>query len=283
MICYVNGEYVADTEAKISIFDRGFLFADGVYEVALVLNGQLIDNHGHLARLMQSLAKLGIPAPLTTDKITAIQQQLIEKNQLREGGIYLQITRGSEGKRDFLCHANTQPTVVLIPQTDHIQKNPKAERGISVMSLPDIRWAHRDIKSVGLLGAVMAKKTAIANGFDDAWFVEDGFVTEASAANAFIIKNNTIISKQPNTQILDGITRRSIARLATDNGYHFETRSFTLAEAKQAEEAFVTSATQLVIGVVKINETVIGNGKPGMITRRLRELYIESALGNRLP
>lgn len=284
MICYVNGDFVTDTEAKVSIFDRGFLFADGVYEVSLVLGGQLVDNRGHLARLARSLQKLGIVVPLTADEIVGVQKALIDKNQLVDGSIYLQVTRGSGGRRDFLLNDDTvQPTVVLVPGLENIRDNAKSLRGISVMSLPEIRWAHRDIKSIGLLGAVMAKQAAQENGFDDAWFVENGLVTEASAANASIIKGKTIITKAPNQQILNGITRQSIARLADEYGYAFVERDFSIAEAQQADEAFVSSATKLIVGVVKIDNSIIADGQPGAMTKRLRELYIESALANRLP
>lgn len=283
MICYINGEFVADTDATISIFDRGFLFADGVYEVSLVLGGKLVDNRGHLARLQRSADKLNIPMPLSSDEILTLQKQLIEKNNLVDGSIYLQITRGSDGHRDFLFSDSIQPSLILVPTHESIDPHPKADSGIRVMSLPEIRWAHRDIKSVGLLGAVMAKQTAKANGFDDAWFIENGFVTEASAANASIIKDRTIITKAPNQQILNGITRQSIQRLAAESGYAFEERDFTLAEAQAADEAFVSSAIRLIVGVVAIDDVTIGDGKPGAMTQRLRELYLAAALDNRLP
>lgn len=283
MICYINGEYVAASDAKISIFDRGFLFSDGVYEVSLVLGGQLVDNRGHLARLSRSLQKLGIAEPLSSEAIVDIQQQLIDKNQLIDGSIYLQVTRGSDGYRDFSFSDTIQPTVVLIPKEENIHDNPKAETGIRVQSVPEIRWAHRDIKAISLLAAVMAKQTAITNGFDDVWFIEDSYITEASAANASIIKDGKIITKAPNQQILNGITRQSVLRLADETGYEFEERDFTLAEAHDADEAFVSSATQLIVGVIAIDDVTIGDGKPGVMTRRLRELYLEYAQANRLP
>lgn len=283
MICYINGEYVAASDAKISIFDRGFLFSDGVYEVSLVLGGQLVDNRGHLARLSRSLQKLGIAEPLSSEAIVDIQQQLIDKNQLIDGSIYLQVTRGSDGYRDFSFSDTIQPTVVFIPKVENIHDNPKAETGIRVQSVPEIRWAHRDIKAISLLAAVMAKQTAVTNGFDDVWFIEDGYITEASAANASIIKDGKIITKAPNQQILNGITRQSVLRLADETGYEFEERDFTLAEAHDADEAFVSSATQLIVGVITIDDVTIGDGKPGAMTRRLRELYLEYAQASRLP
>lgn len=282
-ICYLNGEFIQEDQAAISIFDRGFLFADGVYEVSLVLNGQLIDNQGHLKRLSRSLQTLDITAPLSSEEIIHIQQQLIEKNQLDNGGIYLQITRGSDGDRDFLPSNNMTPTVTLFPQHKDIINNPLAQSGASIMSYPDIRWLRCDIKSVGLLGAVLGKKTAEANGYDDAWFVKDGYVTEGTASNAYIIKDNNIITKPPSEEILAGITRQSIKRLAEENGLSFVERSFTLEEAKQADEAFNTSATLLVVPVTHIDGQAINGGNPGELTQKLRHIYIETALGNCLP
>lgn len=282
-ICYLNGEYISTEKAQVSVFDRGFLFSDGVYEVSLVLDGKLIDNRGHLARLERSLEKIGIPQTLSSDDIIAIQQQLIEKNQMQHGGLYLQITRGSDGDRDFLPSANMQPTVLIIPQIKDLIDIPQAKTGISVMTVPEIRWAKRDIKTVGLLGAVLAKQAAKDNGFDDAWFVENHFVTEGSANNAFYIKGNELVTKAPNHQILNGITRQSIMRLADAFKLTVVERDFTVAEAQAADEVFVTSATMLVVPVVKIDEVNIGDGKPGEKSLAIREFYIEQARANALP
>lgn len=282
-ICYVNGQFVSESNANISIFDRGFLFADSVYEVNLVLHKALIDSQGHLTRLAYSLNEVGIPMPMPQDELMAIQRAIIEKNQLVHGAIYLQVTRGQDADRDFLPSKTIQPNVVIIPQPKNLLENPLADSGIRVMAFPEIRWTKRNIKSTGLLGAVLAKQAAVDNGFDDAWFIEAGLVTEGSANNAFIIKGNRLITKAPNAQILNGITRRAILTMATTHGLTLEERDFSLDEAKSADEAFVTSATMLVIPVIQIDETIIGDGKPGALTKQMRQIYLDTALNHQLP
>ncbi len=282
-ICYLNGQFVPENEASISIFDRGFLFSDGVYEVSAVMNGQLVDNRGHLARLSRSLEKLGIPAPYTTEEIIALQQQLIEKNNMQDGGIYLQVTRGCDTDRDFLPTKPLTPTFLLLPQPKDLRINPLAEHGATVMSAPEIRWAKRDIKAIGLLGAVLAKQAAKNAGFDDAWFVEDGFVTEGSSSNAFFIKDKTLVTTPVSEHILSGITRQSLMRFADETGLKIQERNFTIAEAQAADEAFMSAATLFVAPVIQIDDKVIGDGKPGKYSQALREIYIETAMANRLP
>ncbi len=282
-ICYLNGQFVPENEASISIFDRGFLFSDGVYEVSAVMNGQLVDNRGHLARLSRSLEKLGIPAPYTTEEIIALQQQLIEKNNMQDGGIYLQVTRGCDTDRDFLPTKPLTPTFLLLPQPKDLRINPLAEHGATVMSAPEIRWAKRDIKAIGLLGAVLAKQAAKNAGFDDAWFVEDGFVTEGSSSNAFFIKDKTLVTTPASEHILSGITRQSLMRFADETGLQIQERNFTIAEAQAADEAFMSAATLFVAPVIQIDDKVIGDGKPGKYSQTLREIYIETAMANRLP
>lgn len=282
-ICYINGQFVSEDNATLSVFDRGFLFSDGVYEISAVFNGKLVDNVGHLARLQRSLEKVGIASPYSHEEIIALQQQIIEKNHMQHGGIYLQITRGNDGDRDFLPNPKTKPSFVMIPQPKDIFDNPLAERGIRVMTLPDIRWAKRDIKSIGLLGAVLAKQTAHDNGYDDAWFVENSFVTEGSASNAYIVKGNELMTKAPGEQILNGITRQSIQRMCESGEFRFVERDFTVAEALEADEAFVSSATMLVVPVINIDGHAIGDGKPGKISRQVRQNYIELALSGQCP
>lgn len=282
-ICYLNGDYIDSREAKVSIFDRGFLFADGVYEVTLVLNGQLVDNRGHLARLGRSLEKVGISKPLSDAEIIAIQEKLIADSGLSEGGVYLQITRGTEDKRDFAYKKETKPTVLLLPFAMPVLNNPAAERGVAVMSYPEIRWAHRDIKAIGLMGAVLAKNAAKAAGYDDAWFVEAGVVTESSASNAFIVKDKTIITKAANSQILDGITRTTLKRFIQENGYTLDERGFSILEAQQADEAFISSAVQLVLPVISVDGIAVGSGEAGPVAKQLRKLYIEEALLGNIP
>lgn len=282
-ICFLNGEFVNEDNANISIFDRGLLFSDGVYEISAVMNGKLVDNVGHLTRLERSLQKIGINSPYSREEIIELQQQIIEKNQMQHGGIYVQVTRGNDGDRDFLPNPDTKPTFMLIPQPKNLFDNPLAERGIRVMTLPEIRWAKRDIKSIGLLGAVLAKQTAHDNGYDDAWFVEDGLVTEGSANNAYIIKDKVLITKAPSEQILNGITRQSIQRFVEQSDLSFVERDFTVEEALAADEAFVSSATMLIVPVINIDGKPIGDGKPGNITRKLRETYIEMAVSGQCP
>ncbi len=282
-ICFLNGQFVPEDEAKISVFDRGFLFSDSVYEVSAVFNGRLVDNRGHLNRLQNSLSEIGIASPYSNEEIIELQKQLIEKNQLENGSVYLQVTRGEESARDFLPNPSTPPTVVMIPQHKDLTVNPLAERGARVITVPDIRWAKRHIKATGLLGAVLAKQAATAAGCDDAWFVEDGYVTEGSANNAFFIKGNTLVTKAPSSQILNGITRQSVIRIVEDYDLVLEERDFTVAEAQAADEAFASSATMLIVPVVAIDDSIIGDGKPGAMAQKIRQTYIDMALANLLP
>jgi D-alanine transaminase len=276
-IVYVNGEYVDEVDAKISIFDRGFLFADGVYEVSTVINGRLIDNDIHLNRLQRSLSEIQLVIPNSLSQIEVIQQQLIDRNQLVEGIVYLQVTRGA-ADRDFKFPDNPVPSLVMFTQQKNVLSNPVADKGIHVMSVDDIRWARRDIKTVGLLAPSMAKQKALDEGADDAWMVEDGFVTEGSSSNAFIVtQEGTIVTRNLGNAILAGITRSVVLSLATDKGIEVEERPFSITEAYNAAEAFSTSASSFVYPVVKIDGTWIADGKPGAVALELRRLYIEAA------
>ena len=277
-IVYVNGKFVPEEDAKVSVFDRGFLFADGVYEVSSVLHGKLIDNEGHMIRLNRSLNELEMAHPYTDAEIESIQHELIKRNNLEEGLIYLQVTRGA-ADRDFAYPKDAQPTLVLFTQTKNILSNAIAETGISVITVDDIRWARRDIKTVGLLAPCMAKMQAKAAGADDAWMVEDGHITEGSSNNAYIVtQDGTIVTRYIGNQILNGITRRAVMALAEKHDYKIEERLFTVEECHNAAEAFITSASMFVQAVVKIDGTVIGDGKPGTIAKQLREASIAEAL-----
>jgi len=277
-IVYVNGEFVPEEEARVSVFDRGFMFADGVYEVSSVLRGQLIENQGHMLRLRRSLSELDMASPATDEEIEAIQKSLIERNNLEEGLIYLQVTRGA-ADRDFAYPKDTQPTLVLFTQAKSIMNNPVADTGISVITVEDIRWKRRDIKTVGLLAPCMAKMQAKAAGADDAWLVEAGFITEGSSNNAYIVtQDGTLVTRQIGNEILNGITRRAVLALAEAHNYTIEERLFSVEECYQAAEAFITSATTFVQPVVKIDDAVIGNGQPGPVAKQLREFYVEMAL-----
>jgi D-alanine transaminase len=282
-IVYVNGDYLAEEAARISVFDRGFLFADAVYEVSAVLRGRLVDNAAHLARLHRSLKELEIPPPASDEDIVEIQRTLIERNGLEEGVVYLQVTRGA-ADRDFAFPTDIPPGLVMFTQAEKLVDRTLAAAGIAVASTPDIRWKRRDIKTVGLLAASMAKTAAKRAGADDAWFVEDGYVTEGSSNNAFIVTaDGSLVTRQLGNEILHGITRAAILSLSEESGIPVEERRFTLDEAYAAREAFITSASTFALGVVRIDGRVIGDGKPGPVTRRLRELYIDAALADIAP
>ncbi len=277
---YLNGNYVPENEAQVSIFDRGFLMADGVYEVTSVLDGKLIDFDGHAKRLERSLNELGMQKPDCFDDLLEIHRELVKLNDINEGMIYLQITRGAPDDRDFVYPdpETVKPTVVLFTQNKPgLADSPAAKKGMKVISIEDQRWARRDIKTVQLLYPSMAKMAAKAAGADDAWMVEDGMVTEGSSNNAYIVKGNTIITRHLGNEILHGITRAAVLRFAREAQMQVEERSFTIAEAQEADEAFITSASTFVMPVVEIDEKPIGDGTPGSIAPRLREIYLEES------
>ena len=276
-IVYVNGDYVPEAEARVSVFDRGFLMADGVYEVTSVLGGKLCDFEGHLRRLARSLSELEMPRPASDAQLTEIHRELIRRNALEEGGIYLQVTRGV-ADRDFVWPERPEPGLVMFTQAKALADAPQAERGIRVVSEPDLRWARRDIKTVQLLYPSMAKMQARARGADDAWMVEDGLVTECTAANAHIVtREGRIVTRHLSSEILHGITRAAVLALARESQMEVEERPFTIAEAQDAAEAFITAATAFVWPVVEIDGTTVGDGRPGPVARRLREIYLDHA------
>ncbi|ACA21088.1 aminotransferase class IV [Methylobacterium sp. 4-46] len=277
-IVYVNGRFLPYAEAAIPIMDRGFLFADGIYEVSAVLNGRLVDNAAHLDRLDRSLREIGIANPFDQEGWTALEEGLVARNGLKEGLVYMQVTRGVH-ERDFpFPPAGTPPTVVMFTQEKSVAANPLAERGAKVISVEDLRWKRRDIKSVALLAQVLAKQQAAAAGANEAWMHEDGFVTEGGSSTAFIItEDGRIVTRPLSTAILPGITREAVIRLAAEAGLTIEERPFSLDEALRAAEAFFTSASALVMPVVEIDGQRVGGGQPGPHTRRLRGLYLEMA------
>lgn len=275
---YVNGEYLPETEAKVSIFDRGFLFADGVYEVTSVLGGKLIDFEGHARRLERSLGELEMTPPISRDDLLAVHRELVRLNDIDEGLIYLQITRGSPGDRDFAFPPEGTPgTVVLFTQAKKLTGPDTAAKGWRVISIDDLRWGRRDIKTVQLLYPSMGKMAAKAAGVDDAWMVEDGEITEGTSNNAYIVKDGRIITRHLGNEILHGITRAAVLRFAAEAQMQVEERAFTLDEAKAADEAFITSASAFVMPVVEIDGTALGGGTPGPIATRLREIYIDES------
>lgn len=274
---YVNGEYLPEEDAKISVFDRGFLFADGVYEVSSVIDGALIDNAAHLARLQRSLNELSMPSPLPPEEIEAVQKEMLKRNNLEEGLLYLQVSRGA-ADRDFNFPAETKPSLVMFTQAKKITQNPAAERGLSVVSVPDLRWGRRDIKTAQLLYPSLAKEEAKARGADDAWLVEDGVVTEGTSNNTWIVtQDGTIVTRQLSNEILHGITRRAVMKLAAERQIKIEERPFTIEEAQSAKEAFITSASAFVMPVVEIDGVKLSDGKPGELSKRLRAIYLDEA------
>ncbi|MEM9795971.1 MAG: D-amino-acid transaminase [Pseudomonadota bacterium] len=276
-IVYVNGDYVPEDQAKISVFDRGFLFADGVYEVTSVLDGKLIDFAGHAARLRRSLGELDMESPVTEEALLEIHRELVARNGIEDGLVYLQITRGA-ADRDFAFPDEATPTIVLFTQSKPGLSDSAASRdGIKVVSIPDRRWGRRDIKTVQLLYPSMGKMMAKAEGADDAWMVEDGHVTEGTSNNAYIVKGNTIVTRHLGEEILHGITRAAVLRMAREAQMKVEERAFTIEEAKEADEAFITSASSFVTPVVQIDGQSVGGGTPGRVARRLREIYLDES------
>ena len=276
---YLNGDYLPEEDAKISIFDRSFLMADGVYEVTSVLGGKLIDFAGHSKRLERSLNELEMQKPDAFDDLLEIHRELVRLNDIDEGMIYLQVSRGSAGDRDFTYpSADVKPTLVLFTQSKpNLADNPVAKIGIKVISIEEQRWGRRDIKTVQLLYPSMGKMMAKAAGCDDAWMVEDGAVTEGTSNNAYIVKGNTIITRHLGTEILHGITRAAVLRFALEAQMKVEERAFTIQEAQDADEAFITSASTFVMPVVEIDGAAIGTGNPGPVAARLREIYLEES------
>ena len=276
-IAYVNGDYVPIEDAKISVLDRGFLFADGVYEVTAVLGGKLADYAGHVKRLHRSLGELQMDMPVSDDELLAIHRELVKRNNLDQGGVYLQVTRGA-ADRDFVFPKGVKPSLVMFTQARELCDVPAARTGYKVKSVPDIRWTRRDIKSVALLAQVLAKQAAAADGCNEAWMVEaGGVVTEGGSSNAYIVKDGKIITRPVSNSILSGITRASVLQLAKERGMEIEERAFTIEEAYAADEAFVTAASTFVMPVVEIDGKQVGGGQPGPAVRRLREIYIEAA------
>ena len=275
-IVYVNGAYLPEEEATVSVFDRGFLFADGVYEVTSVLDGKLVDFAGHAARLRRSLAELDMAAPASEAELLEIHRELAARNGLEEGLIYLQVTRGA-ADRDFGWPEGLAPTLVLFTQSKRLLDSPAADTGITVISIPDRRWGRRDIKTVQLLYPAMGKMMAKAAGADDAWMVEDGAVTEGTSNNAYIVTGGRIVTRHLGEEILHGITRAAVLKFAREAQMEVEERPFTLAEAQAADEAFVTSASTFVTPVVEIDGVHVGGGAPGPVARRLREIYLDES------
>ncbi len=274
---YLNGEYLPEDEARISIFDRGVLFGDAIYEVGGVIDGRIICFDSHMARYHRSLAELQIPEPLNETEILAAFRKLIELNGIEEGMVYMEITRGAED-RDFVWQDDLKPTVFMFTQQKPEDENRKVKTGVKLKSADDIRWARRDIKSVNLLGQVLAKKIAHDAGAYEALMIDsDGFVTECGSTSFFIVKGDEILTRPLTNNILSGITRKSILALCEQHDINLIERKFTLADALQADEAMISGASSYVLPVAEIDGQAIGSGRPGPWFQRLYDIYINFA------
>lgn len=273
-IVYVNGYYVPQQDAQVSVFDRGFLFGDGVYEVIPVVNSRLVETSHAIVRLERSLDAIDLAWPCGREQLAQMLEELRERNALSEGYVYLQVTRGV-AERDFVFPLDTPTTLVAYTTPKSILANPLAESGVKVVSVPDLRWKRRDIKSVNLLAQCLAKQQAALQGAFEAWMHEDAYVTEGGSSSAFIVVNDTIITRALSSAILPGIRRKVILNIAEEHNIRLVERSFTLEEAYAADEAFLSSATTLVMPVVEIDGRPVADGRPGPLSRRLRKMYIE--------
>src|SRR5215831_17060056 len=277
-IAYVNGSFVPLSEAKVSILDRGFLFADGIYEVSAVLDGKLVDNDSHLARLKRSVGEIALPLPESIERIIEIQRELVARNKLENGLVYIEVTRGADKGRDFAFPKGVTPTMIMFTSVKDIVNAESAKKGISVITVPDIRWSRRDIKSVALLAQVLAKQAAAQAGAGEAWMIEDGKVTEGGSSSAFILtQDDVLVTRQNGSEILPGCTRKAVVKLAEERQLRVEERAFSVDEALRAKEAFITSATVFVQPVVSIDGKKVGDGKAGPMASRLREIYVDFA------
>ncbi len=276
---FLNGQYLPENEAQISIFDRGFLFSDSVYEVVSVLDGKLVDFDRHVERLARSMAGLKMLQAPARDDVLSFCRELVTRNEVTEGVIYLQVTRGNPGDRNFAAPpADTVPTICAFTQQMALVDRPEAEDGISVVTLPDKRWGMAHIKTTQLLYASLMKMEAKALGADDAWLLRDGFVTEGTSQNAHIVTADGVLVTHPlDEQALHGITQVALKELAAREGITIEVRAFTVAEALNAVEAMNTAASAFVMPVTRIDSVQIGTGRAGPLTQKLRDIYIEFA------
>jgi D-alanine transaminase len=274
-IVFLNGEYLPEQEAKISIFDRAVTFGDAIYEVAGVLDGKLVDFEHHMQRYFNSLQKLSLESPLSQAEILQAFRQLVELNQLDEGLVYMQVTRGT-AERDFVWPEDIKPTVFMFTQAKASSENQAGLSGVTLASTADIRWARRDIKSVNLLAQVLAKKAAHDAGAFEALMIDDeGYVTECGSTSFFIVRDKLILTRPLNNDILPGVTRRAVVALCNSHGLRLVETRFTLEEALTADEAFISGASSYILPVVKIDDQDINAGNPGELTLSLRKIYLE--------
>ncbi len=278
-LAYVNGRYVPYGEAQVHVEDRGYQFADGIYEVCAVSQGRFVNFDGHMARLTRSLREMAMTAPMSARALELVMKEVVRRNRLRDGMIYLQITRGVARRDHPFPTAPTRPSLVILAKPISPAKlEAEAARGLRVRTMEDLRWGRCDIKSIALLANVLAMQAARDAGGDDAWLVDSaGEVTESTRASAWIVtQDGTLVTRYLDRHILPGITRQTLADIARAAGYSVEERAFTVEEAKAAREAFMTSASSMVKPVVQIDDTAIGNGEPGSIGLELRRLYKEA-------
>lgn len=273
-IVFLNGEFLPKDKAKISVFDRGFIFGDGIYEVVPVMNGKMVDKIEFWERFKRSLKEIALNFPYKDSEFESILNELIAKNALKEGGVYMQITRGV-ASRDFTFTKGLKPTIMAFVYAANIQNNELASKGISVVSVPDIRWKRRDIKSISLLAQCYAKEMAVNAGADEGFMVENGKVTEATSASAFIIKDKTLITKPFSNEILPGIRRQNILKFARELNLSVVERAFSMNEVYEADEVFISAASLPILGVIKADGKVIANGKVGKFTQLLRQRYLQ--------
>ncbi|GGE45472.1 D-amino-acid transaminase [Agaricicola taiwanensis] len=283
-IAYVNGRYTPHSEACVHVEDRGYQFSDGVYEVCEIRDGHLIDETRHLVRLERSLDELRIARPMTRAALKCVLREVLRRNRVRDGIVYLQVTRGVSRRDHIFPPTHVTPAVVVTARSlDPSRSSKAAEQGISVITLPDNRWDRVDIKAVSLLPNVLAKQAAKEAGAKEAWFVDaDGYVTEGASTNAWIVTPDGELVTRPAEQgILRGVTRTTLIDVLEKKGLRFVERPFTVEEAKKAREAFITAATQITMPVVRIDDTMVADGKPGPVTQALRAVFHDVA--ERLP
>jgi D-alanine transaminase len=277
-IAYVNGRYLPHGDAAVHIEDRGYQFADGIYEVVAVSGGQFIDEIGHLQRLDRSLSELKMAAPMARAAMQFVMREVVRRNKVRDGTLYMQISRGVAPRDHAFPTRPTRPgTVMTAKSLSHDRHQAQVENGVAVTTMPDIRWARCDIKTIALLPNCLAKQAAREAGSFEALLVDkDGMVTEGSSTNAWIIdQEGNLITRPASNEILNGVTRLALQQLVADEGLTLVERAFDVAELRTAREVFITSSSSYVMPVVQVDEAVIGNGRPGSRTLRLREIYQE--------
>ena len=279
-VAYVNGRYLPHARAAVHIEDRGYQFSDGVYEVCEVRGGRLVDERKHLARLERSLTEIRMPVPMSPAALRVVLRETLRRNRVRDGLLYLQVTRGVARRDHGFPPPGTKPSIVVTARSiDRAKLEGQAETGVAIVTVPDNRWERVDIKTIALLPNVLARQSARDQGAREAWFVDrDGFVTEGSSSNAWIVsKAGAIVTRPAAGGILKGITREVALEVATQQGLKIEERKFTVAEALAAREAFLTSATQVVMPVVRIDGSKVGDGRPGAVARALRARFHDTA------